>query len=91
MFFDLSRIASLGAIFYILMDIAIQWGVFRYVRKEVKGNPIILLTAIFLDIVVLGAFIWIKIQTDMLVIWVSIIGLIFIFTGERWFLVNRKQ
>ena len=90
-FFDLSRIASLGAIFYILMDIAIQWGVFRYVRKEVKGNPIILLTAIFLDIVVLGAFIWIKIQTDMLVIWVSIIGLIFIFTGERWFLVNRKQ
>jgi len=26
-FFDLSRIASLGAIFYIVMDIAIHWGV----------------------------------------------------------------
>ena len=25
--FDLSRIASLGAIFYLMMDIAIHWGV----------------------------------------------------------------
>lgn len=90
-FFDLGRIASLGAIFYILMDIAIQWGVFSKVRKEVKANPVILITAILLDFIVLGAFIWIKIQTDMLVIWVSIIGLIFIFTGERWFLANKKQ
>ena len=34
-FFDLSRIASLGAIFYLVMDIMIHWGVFRYLRKEV--------------------------------------------------------
>ena len=49
-FFDLSRIASLGAIFYILMDIAIHWGLFRYVRQEAKANAAILLTAIFLEI-----------------------------------------
>lgn len=90
-FFDLSRIASLGAIFYILMDIAIHWGLFRYVRQEAKANAAILLTAIFLDIVVLGAFIWVKIQSDVLVIWVSVIGLIIIFAGERWFLTSRQQ
>lgn len=90
-FFDLGRIASLGAIFYILMDIAIQWGVYSSLRKQVKANPIIIITAILLDFVVLGAFIWIKIQTDMLVIWVSVIGLIVIFAGERWFLAYRKQ
>lgn len=89
-FFDLSRIASLGVIFYILMDIAIHWGIFRYVRKEAKANGIILITAILLDVVVLGAFVWIKIQSDMLVIWASIIGLIFIFSGEKWFLAKRK-
>ena len=29
-FFDLSRIAALGAIFYLTMDIGIHWGVLRY-------------------------------------------------------------
>ncbi|MAY01804.1 MAG: amino acid permease [Gammaproteobacteria bacterium] len=90
-FFDLSRIASLGAIFYILMDIAIHWGVFRYVREEAKANGFILLTAILLDVVVLGAFIWIKIQSDMLVIWAALIGLVLIFAGEKWFLGNHSQ
>jgi amino acid transporter len=56
-FFDLSRIASLGAIFYIIMDIAIHWGVLRYLRKEIGANPIVLISAIVLDAIVLGAFI----------------------------------
>jgi len=33
-FFDLSRIASLGAIFYLVMDIMIHWGVFRFLTME---------------------------------------------------------
>lgn len=90
-FFDLSRIASLGAIFYILMDIAIHWGIFRYVRQEAKANGLILLIAIVLDVVVLSAFIWIKIHSDILVIWASIVGLIFIFFGEKWFLTSREM
>lgn len=90
-FFDLSRIASLGAIFYIIMDIAIHWGVFRYLRKEINANAAILLTAIALDVVVLGAFLWVKVQSDMLVIWASIIGLIFVFAGERIFLKHYKH
>jgi amino acid transporter len=85
-FFDLSRIASLGAIFYIIMDIAIHWGVLRHLRKEVKANAAILITAIVLDVIVLGAFLWVKAESDMLVIWVSLIGLVLIFAGERIFI-----
>jgi amino acid transporter len=89
-FFDLSRIASLGAIFYIIMDIAIHWGVLRHLRKEVEANAAILITAIVLDVIVLGAFLWVKAQSDMLVIWASLIGLVFIFAGERIFIHQYK-
>ena len=57
--FDLTRIASLGAIFYLIMDIGIHWGVFKNLRKDVKANPAVLISAIILDVVVLGAFLWI--------------------------------
>ena len=85
-FFDLSRIASLGAIFYIVMDIAIQWGVCRHLRKEVNANALILVTAIILDVVVLGAFLVIKASSDMLVIFVSAAIMVFIYLGERQFI-----
>ncbi|MEZ5489289.1 MAG: APC family permease [Gammaproteobacteria bacterium] len=89
-FFDLSRIASLGAIFYILMDIAIHWGILHYVRNEIGANAAILVTAIVLDIVVLIAFLWVKVQSDVLVIYASIAGLVLILAGERWFLSKEK-
>lgn len=89
-FFDLSRIASLGAIFYIIMDIVIHWGVLRHLRKEVKANAAILITAIILDVVVLGAFLWVKAQSDMLVIWASLIGLVLIFGSERIFISQNQ-
>jgi amino acid transporter len=90
-FFDLSRIASLGAIFYIIMDIVIHWGVLRRLRKEIKANAGILITAIILDVVVLGAFLWVKAQSDMLVIWASLIGLVLIFGGERIFISHNQD
>lgn len=90
LFFDLSRIASLGAIFYLLMDIAIHWGVFRYLRKEIKANAAILITAIIFDVVVLSSFLMVKASTDMMVIYAALIGILVIFTGERFFL-NRYQ
>lgn len=45
-----------------------------------------LVTAIVLDVVVLGAFLWVKSQSDMLVIWASLIGLVLVFAMERIFL-----
>lgn len=88
-FFDLGRIASLGAIFYLLMDIAIHWGILRHARKEINANAAILAAAICFDLIVLGAFMWVKMQSDILVIYASIIGLLLIFSGEYWFLKTR--
>jgi amino acid transporter len=85
-FFDLSRIASLGAIFYLIMDITMQWGVFKHLRKKIKANGAILLTTIVLDVIVLAAFIWMKVQSDMLLIIISAVLLLLIFVGEKWFL-----
>ncbi len=90
-FFDLSRIASLGAIFYIIMDIGIHWGVLKHLRKDVGANAAILITAIVLDVIVLGAFLWVKVQFDMLVIWASLISLAAIFIGEKYFLKAHEN
>lgn len=84
-FFDLSRIASIGAIFYLVMDMIVHWGVFKHLRKDVKANGIILISAIILDLVVLIAFLWVKASSDILVVIVSAIGIILVFTGEKWF------
>ena len=53
-FFDLSRIASIGAIFYLVMDMIIHWGVYKHLREEVKANGIIVLIALVLDFIVLA-------------------------------------
>jgi len=86
LFFDLSRIASLGAIFYLLMDIAVHWGVYRHLRKEIKANAAILIAAIVFDVVVLSAFLMVKASTDMMVIYAAMIGVLIVFVGERFFL-----
>lgn len=90
-FFDLSRIASLGVIFYITMDIAVHWGVFRHLRKEIKANALILITAIIADIVVLGAFLIVKASTDIFIIYAAIAGICLIVVGERIFLRGKAD
>jgi amino acid transporter len=90
-FFDLGRIAALGAIFYIVMDIAVQWGVFRYLRHEIKASAFVLLTAIVLEVVALAALLVIKASTDLVVIYAAVVGMILIFAGERLFLRSRSQ
>ena len=85
-FFDLSRIASLGAIFYLIMDIAIHWGVLRDVREEAEARAWVVSTAIVLDLAILGGFLAVKLQTDRLVLYAAGIGLAVIFFGERIFL-----
>jgi len=89
-FFDLSRIASLGAIFYIVMDMAIHWGVFRYLRAELNARAWVLLTALTLDAVVLGAFLYLKLTTDPLVVGVGVGSMALIFGLEAWFIRHRE-
>jgi len=89
--FDLTRIASIGAIFYLLMDIAIHWGLFRYLRQETKANPIIPLIAIALDVIILGAFLVMKYQSDPLVIIVSLLGFAAILIAQRLFMITHTD
>ncbi|MCB0665489.1 MAG: APC family permease [Saprospiraceae bacterium] len=86
-FFDLSRIASLGAIFYLLMDMMIHYGLLRSLNDEVKANPAIVVTAIILDLVVLIAFLWVKGTQDTLILFVAAGLILSLFLVERWFLV----
>lgn len=84
--FDLSRIASMGAILYLVMDMIIHWGVLKKLKGKVKANPAIVWTAFTLDGIVLAAFLWNKIMNDLLIVGVSALFIVLIFIGERLFL-----
>jgi amino acid transporter len=70
-FFDLSRIAALGIILYLIMDIAIHYGVVRHLHEQIGARRSIALIAIALDALVLLGFVYVKLQTDPLVLWVA--------------------
>ncbi len=89
--FDLTRIASIGAIFYLIMDIAIHWGLFRHLLKETKAAPVLPVIAIGLDVVILGAFLLLKYQSDPLVIIVSLIGFVAILVTQRLFMITHTD
>lgn len=84
--FDLSRIAAMGAVFYIVMDMCIHWGVLRHLREDVDARAWVLITALCLDAVVLAAFLWVKVRMDPLVVGISLAGLVAVFALERFFL-----
>lgn len=89
-FFDLGRIAALGAILYIVMDIAVHWGVFRHLRKEVAANAVVLILAMIFDVLVLAALLIIKAQSDALVIYAAAVAIAVVFAGERFFLRGKR-
>ena len=89
--FDLTRIASIGAIFYLIMDIAIHWGLFRHLRKDVDFLPVIPLIAIVMDVAVLSAFLYIKYLNDPLVLIVAAIGIILILVAQRFFMMSHTD
>lgn len=84
--FDLGRIASLGAFFYLVMDMIIHWGVFRYRRADVGAFGIVLLTAMALDAIVLAAFTVMKLQSDPMIVLYAAVGMIAVFAFERVYL-----
>ena len=84
--FDLTRIASIGAILYLVMDMIVHWGVFRHLRKDVKAKGFIIISAFVLDFLVLSAFLWVKVKHDILVVIVAAAIISLVFAGEKWFL-----
>ncbi len=89
--FDLTRIASIGAIFYLVMDIAIHWGLFRHLRKKVNFIPAIPMIAFTLDIAILSAFIYIKYLDDPFVLIVAGTGIVLIAIAERLFMISHTD
>ena len=89
--FDLRQIAALGAVYYLIMDVAIHWGMIRHLRTRIDFRPGIVVTAIVLDIVVLGAFLWVKASTDPLGLYVAAAGIILIVIGERLFMRSHTR
>lgn len=89
--FDLRRIAALGAIFYLIMDIAIHWGILRHLRSRIDARPAIVAAAIALDLVVLGALLWVKASSDALILYVTAAGIAAIVIGERLFMRSHTD
>lgn len=89
--FDLRRIAALGAVFYLIVDIAIHWGILRHLRSRIRVNPVVVATAIVLDVIVLGAFLWVKATADPLILFVSAAGIAAIVVAERLFMRSHTD
>tara|TARA_R110002074_G_scaffold60375_4_gene146398 strand:+ start:3427 stop:4752 length:1326 start_codon:yes stop_codon:yes gene_type:complete len=85
-FFDLSRIASLGAFFYLVMDMIVHWGVLRYMRKEVGANPVVVVLALLFDAIVLVAFTIMKLQTDPAIVAYAATAIVAVFALQRVYL-----
>ncbi|MDI1253311.1 APC family permease [Thermomonas sp.] len=91
LFFDLSRIASLGAFFYLFMDIVIQWGVYRHLRREIDARGGVLLLAIGLDVLVVLVFAALKLRSDPWVVVIAVLSIASVFAFERLYLRKRRQ
>lgn len=89
--FDLSRIASLGAFFYLVMDMLVHWGVFRRLREEIGARASVLLSALVADAVVLAAFTVAKLQSDPAVVAYAVTGIGVVFILEWVFLSRRRS
>lgn len=85
-FLDLSRIASLGAFFYLVMDILIHWGVYQHLRHEVHARGWILLSAIALDLVVIAVFGAYKLKTDPVIVVIAVTSISIVFVLQRLYL-----
>ncbi len=91
LFFDLSRIASLGIILYLIMDTAIHWGVLKHLRNDIQANLVIPSLAICLNMLLLAGFILSKWQSDPMILWVAMTIMAMIWLVEYFFLKKVGQ
>jgi amino acid transporter len=70
-FLDLSQIASMGAILYLSMDVAVQWGLIRRLQSTVPSRRWVSVLAILLDVVVLVPFVVLTAQSNLLTVVVA--------------------
>lgn len=85
-FFDLSRIASLGAFFYLVMDIIVHWGVWRHLRQEINASSFVILIALSLDFVVIAAFAIMKLKNDPIILFIAFAAIAIVFVFQKLYL-----
>ena len=69
---DLGQIASIDAILYLATNVAIHWGIIQHLRADIGADPFVPAIAIGLDLVVLRAFLTIKLYDDLLILCVAL-------------------
>lgn len=89
-FFDLSQIASLGAILYLAMDIAIHWGIINHLKHHVNATVWVPWVAIILDVAVLGPFLIVKAQSHPSTIIITA-ALALLIVVAQWIAVRRRR
>lgn len=82
----LSEIAAIGIIVYLVMDIALQWGVLRHLRKEVDAQAWVIIAALAADATALVAFVLIRGAQTPWVIVGAVAAMIVVFGFEAWYL-----
>ncbi len=85
-FFDLTRIASLGAFFYLVMDMVVHWGVLRYLREDVGARASVIILALVFDAAVLAAFTIMKLGTDPAIVFYAAVAISLVFGFQRLYL-----
>ncbi len=73
------------------MDMIIHWGVYRHLKDDVEASGWVLLSAISLDLIVLGAFLIMKAASDPMIIAISLAGIAGFFAFEKYYLSNRRS
>ena len=86
--FDLGRIASLGAFFYLVMDMVVHFGVLKFRRREVGAKVPVLVVALAFDTLVLAAFTMMKLQSDPAIVAYASAGIVAVFIYERFYLAH---
>lgn len=83
---DLSQIAAVGILFYLVMDVVIQWGVLTRIRGEVGAKAWVLVLAIIADVGVLSAFLIARGAEQPWLVVDGVVAVIVVFLLEAWYL-----
>lgn len=89
-FLDLGQIASIGALLYLSMDVAVQWGVIRRLRDEIDAKIWLPALTIVFDVAIAMAFIVMKAQSSPLALAVAGAIALAIFVAQ-WITVRRRD
>lgn len=88
---DLSQIAAVGIVFYLVMDVVIHWGVLTRLREDVGARRWVVISAIAADAVVLVAFMAARGAGQPWVIVGAVVAVAVVYALEAWYLKTHPD